>query len=398
MKIDHVEAINLYFEYPGRHGFQYAAGICTGRVTTLIRVYTDTGHVGIGSVYSHPALVYLIVRGQLDPMLRGEDPRQVEALWDKMYRLSRWYGRKGVAMSALGGVDVALWDLRGKAVGKPVWALLGGKRRSCPAYASGLLWKDIDKLGEEASHHIDSGFRRVKMRLGRSEEYDTAAVRAVRAAVGKDNDVIVDASMRYHLELARRIGRFLEEQKVLWFEEPFTPEDIDSYTALRGTVRVPIAAGENEFGLQGFREMIRAGALDIVQPDASRSGGITEVWRIAEMADEHGLRLATHSWSDAVAIVANAHVVSSIPNGITVEVDRTDNPFIEELLTENLHVRDGHLELSSAPGLGVDLNDEVLERFRMANPPDLPDGSYSDMMFGKDYFPPSLPYEETGLR
>jgi L-alanine-DL-glutamate epimerase-like enolase superfamily enzyme len=394
MKIDHIEAINLRFEYPGSGGFQYAGGVCTARVTTLILIYTDTGQVGIGSVYSHPALVYLIVRNQLDPMLRGEDPCQVEALWDKMYRLSRWYGRKGAAMSALGGVDVALWDLRGKANGKPVWALLGGQRPSCPAYASGLLWKEIEELAEEAAGHIDSGFRRVKLRLGRSEEYDTAAVRAVRTAVGKDNDVMADASMRYKLELASRIGRFLDEQKVFWFEEPFTPEDIDSYAALRGTVEVPLAAGENESGLQGFREMIRAGALDIVQPDASRCGGITETWRIAQMAHAHGLRVATHSWSDAVAVVANAHVVSSIPNGITVEVDRTGNPFIEDLLAERLRIRDGHLQLSNAPGLGIELNDEIVEQFRMTDPLNLPEGSYSDMTFGKAYLPPSLPYEE----
>ena len=395
MKIDHIEAINLRFEYPGAGGFQYACGVCTARITTLILVYTDTGQVGIGSVYSHPALVYLIVRDQLDPMLRGEDPREVEALWDKMYRLTRWYGRKGAAMSALGGIDVALWDLRGKAIGQPIWALLGGEHPSCPAYASGLLWKEIDELTEEAAGHIHCGFRRVKMRLGRSEEYDHAAVRAVRAAVGKDNDVIVDASMRYHLELARRIGRFLEEQKVFWFEEPFTPEDIDSYAALRGTVHVPLAAGENEFGVQGFREMIRASALDIVQPDASRCGGITETWRIAQMANDCGLLVATHSWSDAVAVVANAHVVSSVPNGITVEVDRTGNPFIEDLLVEKLRIRDGHLQLSSAPGLGIELNHEVVERFRVTDPLKLPDGSYSDMMFGRDYLPPSFPYEET---
>ncbi len=396
MKIDHIEAINLRFEYPGACGFQYAGGICTARVTTLILVYTDTDHVGIGSVYSHPVLVYLIVRDQLGPMLQGEDPREVEALWDKMYRLTRWYGRKGAAMSALGGVDTALWDLRGKASGKPVWSLLGGRRRSCPAYASGLLWKDIDELADEAGHHVESGFRRVKMRLGRSEEYDHAAVRAVRAAIGKDNDIMVDASMRYHLELARRIARFLEGQKVFWFEEPFAPEDIDSYTALHGTVGMPLAAGENEFGVQGFREMIRTGALDILQPDASRCGGITEVWRIAQVANDHGLRVATHSWSDAVAIVANAHVVSSVPNGITVEVDRTGNPFIEDLLAEGLRIRDGHLELGSAPGLGIELNHGVVERFRMADPLDLPDGSYSDMIFGKGYLPPSLPYEEIG--
>jgi L-alanine-DL-glutamate epimerase-like enolase superfamily enzyme len=395
MKIDHIEVINLLYEYPHRCGFQYAGGVCTGRVTSLVRVHTDTGEVGLGSAYSHPGLVALIVQHQLEPLLRGEDPREVEALWDRMYRLTRWYGRKGAAMSALGALDTAFWDLRGKALGKPVRALLGGERETCPAYASALLWKDdVEELAEEALSHLDRGFRRVKMRLGRSEEYDTSAVRAVRQAIGPDNDLIVDASMRYNLPLARRMGEFLKEQNVFWFEEPFQPEDLDTYAALRETVGVLLAAGENEFGVPGFRELIRARAVDLVQPDASRCGGISEVWRVAKMAAAAGLRVATHSWSDAVAIVANAHVVSALPNGITVEVDQTGNPFVEELLIEPLHITDGQLPLSSAPGLGIELNPAVVERFRLADPLNVPEGSYSDMVFGRAYLPAPAPYEE----
>jgi len=394
MKIERIEAINLLYQYPENDRFQYAGGICTNRLTTLILVHTDTNHVGIGSVYSHPSLIHLIIRDQLNPLLIGEDPRNVEELWKKMYGLTLWYGRKGVAMSTLGGVDTALWDLRGKSVEKPVWELLGGERKTCPAYASGLLWKEVEKLAEEAGQYIEKGFRRVKMRLARSEEYDTSAILAVRKAIGMDHDVIVDASMRYHFELACRMGDFLREQKVFWYEEPFAPEDIDSYTALRQVVRVPIAGGENEFGLQGFREMIRAKALDIVQPDASRCGGISEAWKIAKMAKESGLGVATHSWNDAVAIIANAHMVSAVPNGITVEVDQMNNPFVNELLVEPLQIEDGELQLSHAPGLGIQLDLEVIDKFRMGDPLTIPDGVYSDMMFGKSYFPEPIGYEE----
>ena len=394
MKIERIEAINLLYQYPENDRFQYAGGICTNRLTTLILVHTDTNHVGIGSVYSHPSLIHLIIRDQLNPLLIGEDPRNVEELWKKMYGLTLWYGRKGVAMSTLGGVDTALWDLRGKSVEKPVWELLGGERKTCPAYASGLLWKEVEMLAEEAGQYIEKGFRRVKMRLARSEEYDTSAILAVRKAIGMDHDVIVDASMRYHFELACRMGDFLREQKVFWYEEPFAPEDIDSYTALRQVVRVPIAGGENEFGLQGFREMIRAKALDIVQPDASRCGGISEAWKIAKMAKESGLGVATHSWNDAVAIIANAHMVSAVPNGITVEVDQMNNPFVNELLVEPLQIEDGELQLSHAPGLGIQLDLEVIDKFRMGDPLTIPDGVYSDMMFGKSYFPEPIGYEE----
>ena len=395
MKIDRVEAINLVHNYADEDTFQYGGGVCTGRLTTLILVHTDDGQVGIGSVYAHPGLVYLIVRDQLDPLLRGEDPTDLERLWEMMYGLTRWYGRKGAAMSALGGVDTALWDLRGKALGRPVWRLLGGSEATCPAYASGLLWKDdVSELADEAARYIDRGFRRVKMRLARSEAYDKAAVQAVRGAIGPDHDVIVDASMRYHLDLAQRMGAFLAEQGVFWYEEPFAPENIDDFVALRGQVDVPLAAGENEFGLQGFRELIRAGAVDIVQPDASRCGGISEVWRVAQLAQTHGVRFGTHSWSDAIAIVANAQVVSAMPNGISVEIDQMNNPFVTELLVEPLAVTDGQMPLSDAPGLGIELKMDVVDRLRLADPLHIPDGVYSDMMFGKENFPRSLPYLE----
>lgn len=383
MKIDHVETITLRFEYAD--GFQYAGGKCTARVTSLVMLHTDTGHVGIGAAYSHPGLVHLIVQEQLAPLLIGEDPTDVEALWQRMYRITRWYGRKGAAMSAIGAIDTACWDLRGKSLGKPVWQLLGGERPTCPAYASALLWKSPAALAEEAASLIDRGFRRVKMRLGYGGEVDHAAVRAVREAIGPNCDVMCDGSMRYSLEDAASLANFLAENNVFWFEEPFEPEDIDSYVALRARVSVPLAAGENEFGLQGFRELIRAGALDIVQPDTSRCGGITEAKRVAELAQPAGLRVAPHTWSDAVAVTANAHLVASLPHGITVEVDQTGNPFINELLVEPLVVRDGQLSLSRAPGLGIELNPSVVERYRLQDPLHLPDGSYSDMIFGKSF-------------
>ncbi len=381
MKIDRLETITLRYEY--ERGFTYAGGTCTARLTTLVLVHTDDGRVGIGSAYTHPALAHLIVQHQLEPILIGEDPTEIEPLWDKMYRLTRWYGRKGAAMSALGALDTAFWDLRGKALGKPIWQLLGGNSPMCPAYASALLWKKIDALAAEAASLIQRGFRRVKMRLGRGREYDEAAVRAVRRAIGNDCDLMVDGSMRYDLDGARELAALLAEQNVLWFEEPFEPEDLDAYQALRESTSVPLAAGENEFGLQGFRELIRDGAVDIVQPDASRCGGVSEVKRVADLARQHDLRVATHSWSDAVAIIANAHVIAASDNGITVEVDQTGNPFVDNLLVEPLQIFDGHIRLSSAPGLGVELNSEVVERHRLSDPLNIPDGVYSDMIFGK---------------
>ncbi len=387
MRIDNVEVLNLHFEYPGRCGYRYAGGLVTSRVTSIIRVTTDTGLIGWGASYAYPDLVRIIIENHLKRHLLGEDPRDIERLWDRMYELTRWYGRKGVAISALGGIDIALWDLKGKAEGKPVYELLGGTKQSVPAYASGLFWEDdVHKLETEAASHLEHGFIRVKTRLGHSEEYDREAVRAIRRGLGPTGEMMVDGSHRYQLDAAVKMARVLEDERAVWFEEPFPPEELDLFVELRKRIQVPLAAGENEFGVQGFRELLRAGALDIVQPDVCRSGGITECRRIAQMACDHGLRVGTHTWSDAIALVANAHLVAAIPNGLTVEMDQTGNPFIEDLLTEPLTVKEGRLQLSGKPGLGIEVCEESLAHLLLPRDQWIPDGNYSDLIFGKEHF------------
>jgi L-alanine-DL-glutamate epimerase-like enolase superfamily enzyme len=393
VRIKDIEVVTLRMAYAGKGGFECAEGPCTGRVTSLVRVTTDSGVEGIGSVYSHPEVVRVIVEDHLRPHLRGEDALDTEALWEKMYALTRWYGRKGAAVSALGGVDTACWDIRGKAEEKPIWRLLGGSRSHVPAYASGMGWQDdLSLVEEEAARHRRRGFRRVKMRLGRGEEYDLAALEAALRGVGPAGEVIVDGSQRYSLEQAAWIGRILSDRGVLWFEEPFPPEDIDSYVALRRQVSVPLAAGENDFGVQGFRETLRAGAIDIAQPDVSRAGGISEVVRIGQLAQRHGVQVATHTWSDAIAVLANAHVVAALPNGMTVEVDQTGNPFVDDLLGRPLQIEDGMLQLSEAPGLGIELDAAALERYTWPRGVPIPEGNYSDMVFGAAYWFEPLPY------
>jgi D-galactarolactone cycloisomerase len=393
VKIEQVEVVNLHFDYPKGGGFRYAGGTVTSRVTSLVLVSTDGGDTGIGAAYSHPDLVKLVVERHLGPHLVGRDPTQVEELWELMYGLTRWYGRKGIGISALGGVDIALWDLRGKAVGSPVYELLGAARDWAPAYASGLFWTDdLSQLEEEARRHIANGFRRVKMRLGRDPEYDLAAVDAARRGAGAGNDVIVDGSHRYPPRLAEQIGAELASRGVFWFEEPFPPEELDWYVDLRARIDVPLAAGENEFGVQGFRELIRAGALDLLQPDACRVGGISECRRVGELARAAGLGVATHTWSDAVALVANAHVIAALPNGITVEVDQTGNPFIDDLLTEPLAIEGGKLQLGAGPGLGIELDRGTVDALSAAYGEAMRDGNYSDLIFGRQYYTVAPPF------
>jgi L-alanine-DL-glutamate epimerase-like enolase superfamily enzyme len=393
MKIEDVEVVNLRFEYPEGKGYTYAGGRVTARVTSLVLIRTDGGLTGIGAAYSHPDLVRTIVEGNFRAHLIGADPSDIDGIWDKLYGISRWYGRKGAALTAVGGIDIALWDLRGKAEKTPVWKLLGGSQGRARAYASGMFWHDdVAALEREAGRHRHRGFRRVKMRLGRSWDYDTEAFRAAVRGVGRDGIVHVDGSHRYEEETAVRFGAILAEAGAAWFEEPFPPEDIDRYVSLRRRLRVPLAAGENEFGVQGFRELLRAGAIDIVQADACRTGGISEVMRIAAMAAGLGLRVAPHTWSDAVSLVANAHVVAALPHGLTVEVDQTGSPFIEELLAEPLAIADGYLHLSDAPGLGIELDQAALDRLTVPRGVTIADGNYSDLIFGAQHYSVAPPY------
>ena len=393
MRIVGIEVATLRYEYPEGAGFRFAGGYCNGRLSCLIKVHTDTHISGIGSVYSHPVLVSKIVVDHLQPMLLGEDPLELEALWDRCYRIIRWYGRKGVAVSALGGIDTALWDIRGKALGKPICQLLGESRTRIPAYASALLWKDDpEELGREAEQHLADGFRGMKMRLGRNYEYDRAAVDIVRKAIGPDNQLMIEGNARYNLDQARRMAAKYREKGVYWFEEPFPPEDVDNYLALRPNLVLPLAAGENEFGLQGFRELVDRQMVDILQPDCSRSGGVTECRRIGLMAAEHGLRVATHGWSDAIAVAANMHVIASLPTGLTVEIDRTGNGLVDRLLTEPFKVVNGEIPVPQEPGLGIELDPAAVESFTLPEG-NVPDGNYSDLVFGRGFYTPAGPYE-----
>jgi L-alanine-DL-glutamate epimerase-like enolase superfamily enzyme len=386
MKITDVEVVNLRFEYPHGEGYQTKRGRTTGGLTSLVSVSTSQGLNGIGPVYTHPDLLRIIVEEHLKPFLIGRDPRHTEELWAKLYRLTQWYGRKGVGVSAVGGVDTALWDIRGKAEGKPLWRLLGGTTPSVAAYGSGLLW-EADPLMQtgRAAELRRRGFTRVKTRTGVNQEYDRAVVDAVIKGIGPGGEVMVDGSHRYPLKEAIAFAEFLGERNIVWFEEPFSPGDIESYCALRKVSPVPIAAGENEFGVEGFRELFHRQAIDIAQPDVSRVGGITECLRIAALAQEYDIIIAPHTWSDAVTIIANSHVVASVPGAMTVEVNQTGNPLVEELIDPPLRIENGKLLLPDGPGLGIELQPEALEKYRMDRHQHVKGGHYSDMTFGGEW-------------
>ena len=395
MRIRDITATTLCFSYPAGKQFDYAGGTCGARVSTLVKVHTDTGHIGLGSVYSHPEMVRMVIEEQLRDLLIGEEASDIERLWQRCYGVVRWYGRKGVAVSALGGIDMALWDLRGKTAGKPLYQILGAQRHSVPAYASGLLWKESTaELADEARRHSANGFQAMKMRLARNYAYDSEALRVVRETIGPGCRLMIDGNARYPFEQAVRLAPEFLAAAIFWLEEPFLPENPDDFRRLRPHLGgIPLAAGENEFGLQGFRELIDGQVVDIVQPDACRCGGITESLRAAELAGAHGLRVAPHTWSDAVALAANMHVVASLPHGITVEVDQTGNPLIEDLLKTRLRAVDGEISLPQAPGLGIELDEAAVEKYSLKPGERTPPGNYSDMVFGASHYGPAGPYQ-----
>jgi D-galactarolactone cycloisomerase len=380
--VDRVECIHLRFEMPSGATFSTPGGPVHGRLTTIIRLTTDDGLTGIGSAYAHPALVQATV-DHLTPFVVGYDPRATERHWNRLHGISRWYGRKGAAVTAIGGIDQAMWDLRGKLEGQPVWRLLGGTDSRVPAYASGMLYSSPEAVAAGCERAIARGFTRAKMRAGWNWDYDVAAVRAAREVLGPDRDLLVDGTWRFGLDDAIAFARVLEEIGAFWFEEPLASDDLDDFVALRAATSVPIAIGENEMAIHGFREWLRAGAVDIVQADASRAGGIPEVSKIAAEAAATGVRFAPHSWCDAVAVVANAHAVAAAPNGLTVEIDQTGNRFIEELLGGPLVVTDGHIDLGERPGLGIALDEAAVADMRLDDPSRIPDGNYCDVVYGR---------------
>jgi len=393
VRIRALEVVNLHYDYPEDQAHVCAEGHMGSRLTSLVLVWLDDGLMGIGSAYSHPSLVRVIVEDHLAPFLVGEDPLQIDELWERMYSLTRWYGRKGVAISALGAIDIALWDIRGQLEQRPVYEILGGNSPEVEAYASGLLWQeDVALLEDEARRHLDDGFRLMKMRLGSDREYDRAAVQRVCQVTRGKARVAVDGTHRYSPEQAEDLADLMAALEVAWFEEPFPPEDVEAYAALRSRVQVPIAAGENEFGMQGFRELLHAEAIDIAQPDVSRAGGLSEGVRIGCLAESYGVDIVTHTWSDAVALIANAHLVAALANGRAVEVDRTGCPFMNELLVEPPCFVDGKLHLGQRPGLGIELDYDVVERLRVSAAEETRAGNYSDLVFGGGPFTKVPPY------
>jgi L-alanine-DL-glutamate epimerase-like enolase superfamily enzyme len=367
-----------------------AAGVQGRRGALLVEVETDGGIIGIGEAGPGGGATAAVIDKVLAPLLVGADPLLIEGLWQKMFARTRQFGRRGLVMQAMSGIDIALWDIAGKIAKLPVYRLLGASRDRVEAYASGGFYqagKSADDLAGEAEGYRARGFRGMKMKVGRNPstqthlrellgqrefcevdpDEDVARVAAVRRALGPKAKLMVDANCAWSPAVAIRTGRAMEPYDIYWLEEPVATDDIEGSAEVARALATPIAGYETELGLYGFRELIDRRAVDIVQFDLAWSGGFSEGRRIAAYADAHHKMVAPHAFAGAVLLVASLHFAAAMPNSLALEWDQNPNAVREELLAEPLRLEpDGTVKLPERPGLGIELDRAAIERYRAA--------------------------------
>ncbi len=382
MRIASIETFLL--EAPIQPGFGWSQGWTEKRQVGLVKLVTDDGIVGWGEGLHGPSV--RIVHEEFAPLLLGADPMQRNLLWQAMFRLL-YNGNVagGIGGSAISAVDTALWDIAGRASGLPVSALLGGKVRDRIAvYATGLYYTEENlasdgrvipqRLLDEARMYVDLGFAGMKTKVGGLPlAQDVRRVAALREAIGPDIYLMVDANQAYNATTAIRIGRELAGLDVYWFEEPVNAKDVEGYLQVKAALPMAIAGGENLRTRYEFKDFIGRRCVDIIQPDVVMAGGITEMHRVASMANAFGILFNPHVWGSPVMIAASLHVASAVPEcppartprpyqqEPVMEFDRTPSP-IREGIAEPFDQSGGFLDVPSGPGLGVDIDEAAVRQ------------------------------------
>jgi L-alanine-DL-glutamate epimerase-like enolase superfamily enzyme len=329
----------------------------------LCRVDTDDGVQGIGfAVATRPTLVNTLARTaqELGQLVVGMNVMEIEAVRARMERAGGWVGPGGMLSMAIATVDIALWDAVGKTLGQPLYRLLGGHRDRVRAYASDALWYSmpLDALARSARHHVARGYRTLKLRLGHEArpEAEVARVRAVREAVGPGVQIMVDATESWNEAQAVTFGRALQEEGIIWLEDPVSHQNLAGLAHLAQVLDIPVAAGEHLYGLDPFQKTFDARAVDIAIIDLARVGGITPWMKVAAIAQAKGIPVAGH-----VIPEVHVHLLAAVPNGYLVEY----MPRSEPIFRTRLALQDEHLIAPEAPGLGVELDEAAVERYRV---------------------------------
>ena len=340
----------------------------------VVEIFTDNGLVGIGNAALAPQVTKQVIDLYLKPLLIGADPWDIEFLWQHMYRKTMAFGRKGIGMVAISAADIALWDILGKSAKQPVYRLLGGRTKpKIPVYASRLYSVPLDQLAAEAKKYKTEGYKAMKLRFGWGPADGAAGmqrnldlVRTAREALGDEIDVMADAYMGWTLDYAKRMLPLLEPFHLRWLEEPVVPDDIHGYAELKSYGRVPIAGGEHEFTLYGFRELIEARAVDYIQFDTNRVGGISHARKIAALAEAYSVPVIPHAGQ-----MHNYHIVMASLNSPMAEyfpiVDvEVGNELFWYIFNGEPRAKDGFIDLDeNTSGLGLTLNEKALANFEV---------------------------------
>lgn len=387
MKITNVRARWIQVPIPPERQHTSDFGRAATFDTAIVSIETDAGITGWGEAKvaagsaGHYAAVCELINCEYAAQLVGSDPRSINRTWDELYNGTRGHfaldrghvfpiiGRRGLNISAISGIDIALWDILGKWLNVPVHQLLGGKRvERMPAYASGG-WAPTSGIGAQLKTFVDAGgFKAVKMRVGvqdRSPLESARRVIAARDALGPEIDIMCDAHGTFTVSEARQFCHLVRDCNVAWFEEPVTADDTKGLAEVRRSTSIPIAAGESEFTRHDFLRLIEERAVDILQPDLAICGGITEAQRIAAIASAANLRLAAHLWAGAPAFAAGLHLSAAHPAAFILEYSMGANPMIHELVEESFPVVEGMLAIPDRPGLGITPRKDFIERYSL---------------------------------
>ena len=364
----------------GKNSFGWSQRTTDRRQTAICVVSTDEGIDGLGEAFyfGGPARIGAEIMDQgFGPLIVGCDPLDTAVIWNRLYNWTRDQGMKGVPISALSAIDIALWDIKGQMLGQPVHKLLGGAfRDKARVYATGLYEPqnvpDVTAaLVEEALGYKDAGFVGMKLKIGYSIPRDLELVEAIRNAIGNDVYLMVDANHAYNATEAIRLARAMEPYDLFWFEEPVPPEDLDGYVEVKQSTSIPIAGGECEYTRYGFRELINRRAVDILQPDMCATGGFSEMMNILALASAANMPVFPHVWGTNVGLAASLQLFAALPNiperrfpaEPLFEYDRSPHPLRDGVTQEKFEMVDGYLQIPDRSGLGVRLDKDFVERY-----------------------------------
>jgi L-rhamnonate dehydratase len=344
----------------------------------LVRLHTDEGIVGVGEADTSPYVARTIVempsshsiaRG-LAELLVGQNPLEIDRLWQLMFAGSDHYGRGGAALHTISAIDIALWDIAGKASGQRVCELLGGARvPELPVYASEVMPETADEVQAIGRRAVDAGYGALKLGwgpLGKDLDHDEELVRAAREVLGPARSLMLDGGRAYTVKRALELLRRLEDLELYWLEEPLEPDDYDGYNRLSDTASIRIAAGEADSCIGPFRRLVEHGHVDVLQPDIARCGGFTVAREIGQLARGRSVEVVPHCFSTGVLVAASLHFAATLDRPTYSEYSVADSPLVNGLLSEPFQLVDGKLAVPTGPGLGVDLSERVVERMRVS--------------------------------